>query len=68
MADSSLSLVVDEAELLNEHQLLEFYHNDRLEIIDDFIDSFHKVTYLHIEVLSVNYRMSWNRIIVFMNY
>uniref|UniRef100_A0A914LKF6 Uncharacterized protein n=1 Tax=Meloidogyne incognita TaxID=6306 RepID=A0A914LKF6_MELIC len=31
-----------EAELLSEQQLLEFYYNDQLEIIDDFIDSFYE--------------------------
>lgn len=36
-----LSTEIGEAELLSEQQLLEFYHNDQLEIIDDFVDSFY---------------------------
>uniref|UniRef100_A0A914KIR0 Uncharacterized protein n=1 Tax=Meloidogyne incognita TaxID=6306 RepID=A0A914KIR0_MELIC len=37
-----LSVEMGEAELLSEQQLLEFYYNDQLEIIDDFIDSFYE--------------------------
>lgn len=40
-----LSVEMGEAELLSEQQLLEFYYNDQLEIIDDFIDSFYEVKY-----------------------
>lgn len=55
-----------EAELLSEAQLLDYYKNEQLDFVDDFVDVFIEVSCFF--KLKIYLRKNWNQGIVFMTY